>query len=552
LWPIFVTYKMKETSFKISLTFISIAVLGLILIQFYWIDNAIKIKEREFKRTISQVLLDVVDEVEKAEALSKLKSHHQGKFLFFNTDSISDNVIVPDTGFDVMMVREVRKKNNEIEINIVESKNGEQTTKKIVKSIGNGSGDSLMELVNEEIELRLGEFEEINKSIENVSIDVDSIFKKRVRHKTAVIGDIVKSLIEIDIYETIEERLSKTDLLEKLRLKFIERGIDSEMYFGVFNDQDNIVLSNLKEGVVAEVLKESAFSVQLFPNDVIGKTNSLKVYFPNKTSFVLAQMWSVMLLSIIIMVVIIVGFTYTFLTILKQKKVSEIKNDFINNITHELKTPISTISLACQTLSDDSIVKEKSLVDRYVKMIGDENKRLGTLVENVLQSAIFDKAEFELKKESVGLNYLVSKAVKNIRLQVERKEGSLSFKELDKDIELDIDQIHFVNILTNLLDNANKYSNEKPQIIVSIIADEYLICVDIQDNGIGISKEHQKKIFEKLYRVPTGNLHNTKGFGLGLSYVKTVVEKHGWNISVVSKENRGSTFTINIPRSNDN
>lgn len=552
MWPIFVTYKMKETSFKISLTFISIAVLGLILIQFYWIDNAIKIKEREFKRTISQVLLDVVDEVEKAEALSKLKSHHQGKFLFFNTDSISDNVIVPDTGFDVMMVREVRKKNNEIEINIVESKNGEQTTKKIVKSIGNGSGDSLMELVNEEIELRLGEFEEINKSIENVSIDVDSIFKKRVRHKTAVIGDIVKSLIEIDIYETIEERLSKTDLLEKLRLKFIERGIDSEMYFGVFNDQDNIVLSNLKEGVVAEVLKESAFSVQLFPNDVIGKTNSLKVYFPNKTSFVLAQMWSVMLLSIIIMVVIIVGFTYTFLTILKQKKVSEIKNDFINNITHELKTPISTISLACQTLSDDSIVKEKSLVDRYVKMIGDENKRLGTLVENVLQSAIFDKAEFELKKESVGLNYLVSKAVKNIRLQVERKEGSLSFKELDKDIELDIDQIHFVNILTNLLDNANKYSNEKPQIIVSIIADEYLICVDIQDNGIGISKEHQKKIFEKLYRVPTGNLHNTKGFGLGLSYVKTVVEKHGWNISVVSKENRGSTFTINIPRSNDN
>jgi two-component system phosphate regulon sensor histidine kinase PhoR len=252
-------------------------------------------------------------------------------------------------------------------------------------------------------------------------------------------------------------------------------------------------------------------------------------------------------LSGLLILVIIFSFYYTISTIFRQKKLSDVKNDFINNMTHEFKTPISTISLACEVLNDRSIAKTPERVDNYVKMIKDENSRLGLLVENILQTAILDKGEFRLKITPVDIHNVIEQAISNIQLAVSKKEGEILTHLDATQFTLQVDRVHMTNVIYNLIDNALKYSNEKPVITVSTKDTAAGIAISVQDNGIGISKENQKKIFEKLYRVPTGNVHNVKGFGLGLSYVKAIVEKHGGTVSVASELNKGSTFTIHLP-----
>lgn len=539
-------FEMINKSSKILLSFVGCAVIALVLIQLYWIDNAIKLKQKEFERGVTETLNQFVAELEKEEAVDRLKSHQQGKFLFINTDSISSNVAVPDTGYDVMYVKEVKKENDQIEINIIEDHHGERISKKIVKEISSTDDDSIIDLIEEKIKLNTNELNE-EIILEKVPHQVDSIIQKRVRKKTAVIGDIVKNLIEIDIYESIEERLSKFDFDKKINEKFIDNGIASVLNYGVFDNSNKMVLSNLIKNETNNELLNSKFKTRLFPNDVIGKDNMLIVDFPDQTTFVLQQMWSVLLLSVVVLISIIFGFVYTVVTIVRQKKLSEMKNDFINNITHELKTPISTISLACQSLADKSINKDEQKVNKYVKMISEENSRLGSLVENVLQTAVYDKGKFNLRIEKLNLKSLLIEAISNIKNQVQEKNGEIDFNfQLNDDYLIETDAIHFVNIITNLLDNANKYSNEFPKIMIEVIKSKNEIEISVSDNGIGIHKEHQKRIFDSLYRIPTGDIYNTKGFGLGLNYVKNVVEKMNWKIKVSSQINKGSSFIITI------
>jgi two-component system phosphate regulon sensor histidine kinase PhoR len=226
---------------------------------------------------------------------------------------------------------------------------------------------------------------------------------------------------------------------------------------------------------------------------------------------------------------------------------SEIKNDFISNMTHEFKTPISTISLACEVLSDKSIEKSPERMNKYVKMIGDENKRLSLLVENILQTAILDKGQLKLKIQSIDIHNLIEQTITNIKLQVENKEGEISTDLKAANAVINGDRVHITNIVFNLIDNALKYSGDHPVIKISTRNDSEGVFISVEDNGIGISKENQKRIFDTMYRVPTGNIHNVKGFGLGLSYVKAVVEKHGGSINVESELGKGSTFTIYLP-----
>jgi two-component system phosphate regulon sensor histidine kinase PhoR len=258
-------------------------------------------------------------------------------------------------------------------------------------------------------------------------------------------------------------------------------------------------------------------------------------------------MWLLLLVSLVFMLILIFSFYYTISTIFRQKKLSEIKNDFISNMTHEFKTPISTISLACEVLNDKSIEKSPERLSNYVRMIGDENKRLSLLVENILQTAILDKGEFKLKVQDIDLHNLIGQSIVNIRLQVENKGGTIG-KELKATRSVvKGDRVHLTNIVFNLIDNALKYTSGEPKISISTRNDEAGIFISVKDNGIGISKENQKRIFETMYRVPTGNIHNVKGFGLGLSYVKAVVEKHKGSIGVESEPGKGSTFTVYLP-----
>jgi len=250
-------------------------------------------------------------------------------------------------------------------------------------------------------------------------------------------------------------------------------------------------------------------------------------------------------LSLMLIIIIIIG--YSVFVIFKQKRLSEIKTDFISNMTHELKTPISTISLASQLLGDTNVSPENKNIESLSKLILDESKRLGVHVEKVLQMAVFEKAQIKLKRKKININDLAASVLNNFSIQLKSRNGKI-IKELNAhDPFIFADEVHITNIIVNLLDNALKYCPNDPIIILSTRSNDSGIVIEVKDNGIGISKDNHKKIFEQFYRVPTGNVHNVKGFGLGLSYVKKITEAHNGNVTIESKSGHGSAFSIFIP-----
>jgi two-component system phosphate regulon sensor histidine kinase PhoR len=254
-----------------------------------------------------------------------------------------------------------------------------------------------------------------------------------------------------------------------------------------------------------------------------------------------------LLISIILIIVIVYSFTYTITIIFRQKRLSEMKNDFINNMTHEFKTPISTISLACEALNDKELRESGEFLDSYLSMISEENKRLAGMAEKILQTAVIDKGQLKMNKEKIDLHEIIIDVIKNLRIQVEIKDGEIKRRFKATRSQIEGDKVHVTNLVYNLLDNANKYSPKKPVIRIITENANNGIVMTIEDNGIGIGKNEQKKIFDKLYRVPTGNIHEVRGFGLGLNYVKAIVEEHHGKISLESEVNKGSKFKVFLP-----
>jgi two-component system phosphate regulon sensor histidine kinase PhoR len=240
-------------------------------------------------------------------------------------------------------------------------------------------------------------------------------------------------------------------------------------------------------------------------------------------------------------------FTYTIMIILKQKKLSMIKNDFINNMTHELKTPISTISLASQMLHDNSISNSPKVTEHISSIILQESKRLSFQVEKVLQMAVFNEGRLKLKFKELHFHELIRNVIHNFELRVKSKEGKLDAELLAENDLIKGDEVHLTNVIFNLFDNAVKYSREKPEILIKTENKNGFLLISVRDNGIGIAKEHLDQIFERFFRVPTGNVHDVKGFGLGLSYVKKIVESHQGKIKAESVVNKGTKFVIYFP-----
>jgi two-component system phosphate regulon sensor histidine kinase PhoR len=246
---------------------------------------------------------------------------------------------------------------------------------------------------------------------------------------------------------------------------------------------------------------------------------------------------------------VVAFFVYTLFVILQQRRLSEIQKDFINNMTHEFKTPLSTIAISSGVLKDPSIAGNPSRLLQYATIIENENKRLKQHVERVLQVASLDRKDIGLKKESVVIDNLIEEAVRNISLSLQEKQGHIHLDLKAGEVPMMADPLHITNVLFNLLDNAIKYSSHQPEISISTSSDKRQLRIEIKDNGYGISSEHQKKVFDRFYRIPTGNVHDIKGFGLGLNYVKLVVEAHGGKIELTSTPQKGSTFILTIPHS---
>jgi two-component system phosphate regulon sensor histidine kinase PhoR len=251
--------------------------------------------------------------------------------------------------------------------------------------------------------------------------------------------------------------------------------------------------------------------------------------------------------SIIFTAIIIAAFTLTIRTVFNQKKIAEVKNDFINNMTHEFKTPLATISLAVDALNNEKVIHDTEKIKYYSGMIKEENKRMNKQVEKILQAARVERQELKLILQEVNAHETIEHIAENVLLQIQQKQGSLSLDLTAPNFKLKADEVHFSNIIFNLIDNAIKYTNDAPSIKISTSNIGHYLAIKISDNGIGMSKETQSRIFEKFYRSHTGNLHNIKGFGLGLSYVKAMTEAHGGKVKVESIVGKGSTFTVMLP-----
>jgi len=345
------------------------------------------------------------------------------------------------------------------------------------------------------------------------------------------------------IFDNPEYSYIKVDSLINQELH--NHNIYAQYYFNIYNQKGSFFMY-IDSDVSEDIYLEKAYAFPLMSNSY-NQDLYMMIYFPKERRYLLKEMGLMLFMSIIIILSVIYLFSYSVSAIVKQSKLSVIKNDFINNMTHEFKTPISTISLVCQSLTDSDIENTPELIDSYISIIADENQRLAGMAEKILQTAIIDKGKLKLKNELINVHEVINELAKSNEMHINQKGGKLSLDLQAMHSVVYADKIHLTNLLYNLLDNANKYTFENPKISIITKNDGDCLLIIIRDNGIGISRANQKKIFNKLYRVPTGNVHNVKGFGLGLSYVKAVVDHHHGYISVESQLNKGTSFYVHIP-----
>jgi two-component system phosphate regulon sensor histidine kinase PhoR len=360
----------------------------------------------------------------------------------------------------------------------------------------------------------------------------------------------------------ISERIDLKKLSQFIEEELASRDIDLPYQYGVIQSTDtsfiiingNYVVGAMDEADASHVdsphsrsLFNSKYQVGLYRTDMHGSPGWLKLHFPNKKTWLWYSLLPNMLAAILFTGLILFCFSYTIHVILRQKKVGEMKTDFINNMTHEFKTPIATISLAADSIASPKVIQDETRIHRFLGIIKQENKRMLQQVEKVLQMAQLDKKDVELKVSDVDMHELIRQAVDHLTLQVQQRQGQIHMDLNANTPILQGDHTHLSNMIYNLLDNANKYSLDIPEIRISTSNVRQGLEVVVEDKGIGISKENQKHIFDKFYRVHTGNLHDVKGFGLGLSYVKAIALAHQGNIEVRSEPGKGSRFSLYLP-----
>lgn len=472
---------MKKWATGLIIALVSIATIGLMIIQVYWIKDTVKVKQAVFYRDVNQVMMKVVYDLDKMR--------------------LQDRVIQQNNLYN----------QEQSFINAFDSLNR-------ILTIGRGNSVSLTDYHN-----WVKNSESVNNLLQQLSLnqtekDAGSFYYKRKAK--------------------IDSMISK-----ELRSKHINTSYE----FGIYNPATHSMILQ-RTGKYPEKLLEESYVYDLSPlGSLYTFPNKLLIYFPNEHSFIIRQLSKLLITSIFLFLVIIFSFSLSIYIINRQKRLSVMKNDFINNMTHEFKTPISTIALACEALRDKDIQKSEPVYNSYINVINEENKRLGSMAEQILQSAVLDKGQLKLKKVPLKMHNIIQDAINSKRIAAEEKGGQIEEQLKASKDNLIGDKIHLTNALINLLDNALKYNLNKPHIVINTVNRNNSLIVSVQDNGIGISSSNQKRIFEKLYRVPTGNVHDFKGFGLGLNYVKATIEMHNGIITVDSEPGKGSTFIIQLP-----
>ncbi len=372
------------------------------------------------------------------------------------------------------------------------------------------------------------------------------ILKGQYLYQKSLLNEVILTILNHSSDRPIQERADSVTVANYLRSELEFNGLTLPFEFAIVNRTSGVVYKT--EGY-SPLSQEDVYSQVLFPNDPKSKQNTLNVTFPNKSDYIFSSV-KFLVPSLAFTFLLLGVFLYTITVAFRQKKLSEIKNDFINNMTHEFKTPISSISIAAQMLNDDSVRKSPEMLKHVSGVINDETKRLRFQVEKVLQLSLFDRKNATMRLEEEDANASIYSVINTFKLKVEKYGGKVEANLDAEDPIINVDRMHFTNVIFNLLDNAVKYRREDvpPELVVTTVnPDEDHIQITVQDNGIGMKREDLKKIFEKFYRVSTGNRHDVKGFGLGLAYVQKMIELFNGSIRAESEVNHGSKFIITLP-----
>ena len=400
-----------------------------------------------------------------------------------------------------------------------------------------------MSWINNAIKLKHEEFQrEVDNSLKQAK---EAIFNRFIYKSKTFIPDDESKKFYLQNNFTVEGNFTKDDIREIIEKQLKQNNIKQPFEFCVTNIFKNSILQSDGFQMADE---QTAKVAELEPEDSYRARETLYLYIHEDKNLIIREMLWMIIASVVFTTIIVLAFAVTVRTLFNQKKLSEIKSDFINNMTHELKTPLATISLAIDALTNEKVIHDTDKIKIYSSMIKEENKRMNKQVEKILQAARLEREEIKLSLQKLDAHQVINKVADNLALQIQEKNGVLDLKLNATNSFIEADEVHFSNIIFNLLDNAMKYSDKPPHILVETFKHgNGMLSIKVKDNGIGMDKETQSRIFEKFYRAHTGNLHNVKGFGLGLSYVKAIVDAHNGRIKVESAPGKGSTFTITIP-----
>jgi two-component system phosphate regulon sensor histidine kinase PhoR len=497
---------MNKKAIWLIIGLMSAAVIGVVWLQIDLIRTAARVNEERFEKNVYNALNAVAARLEKEESKEVEKFLYSGfakNFLQRQISGTESSILSLDIG---------------VSGNPLSALNGQENLSKLFKDLTNACPYCLKE-----------------REINYRQIVSNQSFSQRL----------------------LEERINLQFLDEVLEQELTNRGINIDYNYGVLSkkkksfvimDGHYAVEDNQTNMIMPgyENITMPKYKVSLFTKDV-PPPGLLVLHFPNKNSFVWESLFYNLLGSLLLAAIILCCFGYTVHVIFRQKKLSEMKTDFINNMTHEFKTPIATISLAADSITSPMLAGKPEKVQRFANIIQQENKRMNSQVEKVLQMAQIDKRDFSLKVTEINLHEVIARAVENISLQVEKKDGVVKTDLQASNPMVEGDLTHVSNMINNLLDNANKYSPDNPEITVLTRNVPNGVEVIIQDKGVGMTKDVRKHIFDKFYRVHTGDLHDVKGFGLGLSYVKAMITAHKGQIEVKSEVGKGSSFILTFP-----
>ncbi|HSI69952.1 MAG TPA: HAMP domain-containing sensor histidine kinase [Gillisia sp.] len=519
---------MNKKLFLLLVVLMSLSLIGIIFVQGYWIKSTVDDKEEQFSYNARQVLINVSKELQNQELENFWFEFNQGdgenisldemalmEYFQLDRDRVRSNDDIGPEG----IVENDNKISSDFLISQRDSVELANVLSQNMGNILNGEGNNGNSLTTEEkIEQLMG----MNEMQRNLLRTYISEFTSRI---------------------PIHKRVSEEQISSLLKRELRNYNLDTEFEYGVYSNSlatkihsDNFSLDY-----------PATYSVPLFV-DAVGTSNyQLLVNFTGKKKVVLSSVTLMAALSIMFTLIIVIAYSSALSQLIKQRQISQIKTDFINNMTHEFKTPIATINLALDAIKNPKIINDTTKVNRYLQMIRDENKRMNAQVENVLQISKLEKNELDLKKERLHLHEVIEEAITHVELIVEDRNGYVKthFGALKSSVLAN--ENHLTNVVVNILDNAIKYSEGEPKVDIYTENVRNYIVMKVRDQGPGMTRTVQKKIFEKFYREHTGDIHNVKGHGLGLAYAKRILDDHHGTISVESEKGRGSTFIIKLP-----